>query len=181
MNSVIQNVKKFAEAAHGSQLRKYSPEPYIEHPVRVMQTCAEYTNDVSVLAAALLHDVLEDTTVSSDEILQFLLKELDDEPAKRTLGIVHELTDVFVKKNYPQWNRRKRKDKENERLQKTSSDAQTIKYADIIDNSLTIAGAEPDFRQKYLLECRSLLRKLEKGNPVLRERAVSVVVTLLND
>jgi (p)ppGpp synthase/HD superfamily hydrolase len=179
VTSTLQKIRDFAERSHGDQMRKFSPEPYIEHPVRVMQTCAEHTNDVCILSAALLHDVLEDTEVSSEELLAYLQKELGEKHAARTFQIVEELTDVYVKKNYPQWNRRKRKQKETIRLEKVSEAAQTIKYADIIDNSLTIVGAEPDFRKKYLQECRALLLVLKKGSPSLHERATTVVTTLL--
>ncbi|MGN6617321.1 MAG: HD domain-containing protein [Ilyomonas sp.] len=61
MNQVIEKVQDFAGKAHAGQKRKYTPEPYIVHPVRVMQICKEYTSSILVLCAALLHDVLEDT------------------------------------------------------------------------------------------------------------------------
>jgi (p)ppGpp synthase/HD superfamily hydrolase len=58
---ILAAITDFADIAHGSQMRKYTPERYIVHPARVMRLCQEYTDDVTVLAAALLHDVLEDT------------------------------------------------------------------------------------------------------------------------
>jgi hypothetical protein len=88
---------------------------------------------------------------------------------------VKELTDQFTKANYPQWNRRKRKQKEAERLSKTSADAQTIKYADILDNSLTIVNAGEDFARTYLVEGRVILKEMKNGNQALRERVIQVV------
>src|SRR5437762_11401952 len=125
MEEILEQIKDFADKAHGEQTRKYTPDRYIVHPVRVMNICKEYTNDISVLAAALLHDVLEDTTATKDEIKNFLLKLLDKQQAEKTVKLVEELTDVYIKKDYPQWNRRKRKEKEAERLSATSSEAQT--------------------------------------------------------
>ena len=76
------------------------------------------------------------------------------EDASRTTSLVVELTDVYTKAAYPRWNRRKRKRKESERIQKTSSDSQTIKYADIIDNCKEIVEHDPDFAGLFLMECR---------------------------
>ena len=72
MEDVLEKIKDFADRAHGDQKRKYTPDRYIVHPVRVMNICREYTNDISVLAAALLHDVLEDTATTKNEIKDFM-------------------------------------------------------------------------------------------------------------
>ncbi len=58
---------EFADAAHGAQKRK-SGEPYILHPIAVAQALALQQVDYSSLTAALLHDVVEDTTVSLSEV-----------------------------------------------------------------------------------------------------------------
>jgi guanosine-3',5'-bis(diphosphate) 3'-pyrophosphohydrolase len=172
---ILEKVKEFAAAAHKGQKRKYNDDPYIVHPVRVMEICREFTNDVAVLSSALLHDVLEDTPVSGEELKAYLLSVMGREQALRTFKLVVELTDVFVKESYPSWNRRKRKAKEAERMEKTSPEAQTVKYADIIDNSGEISIYDKDFGRVFLFECRSLLRKMDKGNPVLYKRALEKV------
>ncbi len=64
MDKVLEKVKEFADNAHGDQMRKYTPDRYIVHPIRVMEICREYDSRLPVLAAALLHDVLEDTKVT---------------------------------------------------------------------------------------------------------------------
>ena len=174
-DAILHEVKEFADKAHGNQMRKYTPERYIVHPVRVMKTCKEYTNDITLLAAALLHDVLEDTAVTKEELQGFLLKLMSEEEAKRTVQLVEELTDVYIKANYPYWNRKKRKIKETERLEKTSVAAQTIKYADIIDNAPEVTEKEPDFAKKFIPEYKALLKRITKGNSVLYERAKKVV------
>src|SRR5690606_31754606 len=134
VNDILIAVKNYADQAHGSQMRKFSGERYIAHPVRVMELVLEFNNDVAVLSAALLHDVLEDTSVSAEEMRAFLETVLPAQEAGRTVDIVIELTDVFVKRDYPSLNRRVRKDHEFGRLATVSPEAQTIKYADIIDN-----------------------------------------------
>ena len=175
MKTVLQQVRDFADEAHGEQTRKYTPDRYIVHPVKVMEIVREYTNELPMLAAALLHDVLEDTPVNKQAIRDFLDGRMSPAEAVRTLHLVEELTDVYVKANYPQWNRRKRKGKELERMAQTSPAAQTIKYADIIDNCTAIAEQDPDFGKVFLYECRALLKNMTKGNEHLHQRAVALV------
>ena len=100
MEDVLKQVRDFADKAHGDQMRKYSPERYIVHPVRVMNLCREYADSLPVLAAALLHDVLEDTPVTKKELQHFLEEVMEQHMALETLALVVELTDVFIKKDY---------------------------------------------------------------------------------
>jgi (p)ppGpp synthase/HD superfamily hydrolase len=168
-------ITAFADRSHGTQMRKYVPDRYIVHPVRVMNLCREYTDDITILAAALLHDVLEDTPVTKEEIKSFLLTVMAPEEADRTVHIVEELTDEYIKSKYPQWNRRKRKDMENARLEKISADAQLIKYADIIDNASEIGRQDKDFARVLLPEYRTVLKKLTNGNTKLYTHAMKTV------
>jgi (p)ppGpp synthase/HD superfamily hydrolase len=175
MEEVLNKIKQYADTAHGDQMRKYSPERYIVHPIRVMEICRAYTNDISVLAAAILHDVLEDTDITKEDLKTFLQSVLQAKEAVRILMLVEELTDVYVKKDYPSWNRRKRKLKEGSRIEKISEHAQTIKYADIIDNCPEITDNDPDFAERYLRECRMLLSKMENGNKDLYLKAKKTI------
>lgn len=172
MDGILEKVRDFAAKAHEGQERKYSDEPYITHPVRVMEICREYTDDITILSAALLHDVLEDTEVGSEELLSFLENVMGHDKAKQTLKLVIELTDVYVKKDYPSWNRRKRKAKEADRHGSTSAASQTVKYADILDNVNGIVKADTDFAPVFLYECRALLKRIDKGNSELYQKAV---------
>ena len=58
----------YSKQAHISQIRK-SGEPYIIHPILVASIVASVTNDEAMVIAALLHDVVEDTDITIDEIL----------------------------------------------------------------------------------------------------------------
>jgi len=175
MEETLKKITEFAREAHGDQRRKFAPEPYIVHPIRVMELCRQHTNDIAVLAAALLHDVLEDTSVTADQMEDFLVTVLNEKQAKQTGQLVIELTDVYIKKNFPEWNRRKRRAKETERLSKASGHAQTVKYADIIDNSRDIVNAESDFARKYLEECLAIVKAMKQGNKDLYEKALATV------
>ena len=68
----IQRIHKaylLAESAHQHQKRQ-SGEPYITHPVAVATTLAELELDTETIVAALLHDVIEDTPIAKNEILE---------------------------------------------------------------------------------------------------------------
>jgi len=173
MDDILKKVQDFADHSHGEQQRRYEKARYIVHPVRVMETCRQFTNDITILSAALLHDVLEDTPVTRTELYDFLLTAMNKDQASRTTLLVEELTDVFTKANYPQYKRRQRKDMEAKRVSQTSADAQTIKYADIIDNIREITEQDPDFARVFLSEYRSLLKRIPKGNEDLYKTAVS--------
>jgi guanosine-3',5'-bis(diphosphate) 3'-pyrophosphohydrolase len=172
---LIQSIEEFARKAHGNQQRKFEPGPYVIHLIRVKNICQEYTPDAVVLSAALLHDVLEDTEVKAEELRQFLQTVTEQKTAGNILNLVIDLTDIYTKNNYPQWNRRKRKKMEAERLSRVRPDAQTIKYADIIDNSHTIVHAEDGFASVYLHEARVIIDMMKKGHPELRSRAEETI------
>ena len=63
----IQKAYEYADRKHKNQLRK-SGEPYIIHPLAVAEIVAEIGLDTDAIVAALLHDCLEDTDASFDEI-----------------------------------------------------------------------------------------------------------------
>lgn len=180
MEDILAKITQFADEAHGEQQRKYTPDRYIVHPIRVMNTCRNYTDDISVLAAALLHDVLEDTPVTEKDIKTFLRTLMPEEQVVKTISHVVDLTDVYTKSAFPKLNRRARKDKEIERLSKIQPESQTIKYADIIDNSDEIVDHDPDFARVFLMEGRAILKKMNRGDPQLYEMALQSVEAALN-
>ncbi len=65
--SRLEEAYHFSDAAHQGQYRK-SGEPYISHPVAVAEILSHWQLDAQTLVAALLHDVLEDTSVSKEDI-----------------------------------------------------------------------------------------------------------------
>ncbi len=175
MEGQLKQVEAFAAKAHEGQTRKYSADKFIRHPVRVMEMCSNYTDDIEILSAALLHDVLEDTEMTDADMQQFLQTVFNEPVAEHILQLVTELTDVYVKPAYPKWNRRKRKSMELKRLANTSPESQTVKYADIIDNCRKIREQDPEFAKVFLHECARLLKYINKGNSALYELAVQTV------
>ncbi|EMR01828.1 HD domain-containing protein [Cesiribacter andamanensis] len=155
MNSLEQALD-FARQAHGSQQRKFTGEPYIEHPKRVAGLVQTVAHTEAMLCAAYLHDVVEDTPVSHQDIEQRFGREV--------AHLVHELTDEYMKEAYPRLNRKIRKQKEVARQAGISPQAKTIKLADVIDNTRDIIKNDKDFAVKYIPEMEALLEALQGGD-----------------
>lgn len=68
--NVLEQAIIFAVQAHSGACRKWSQEPYILHPLEAAAIAATMTDDPEVLAAAVLHDVVEDTPHTLEEIRQ---------------------------------------------------------------------------------------------------------------
>ena len=68
-SKLIKKAYEFAKAHHGDQLRK-SGEPYIVHPVQVAYILATLSLDDSTICAALLHDTVEDTDITKQDLVQ---------------------------------------------------------------------------------------------------------------
>ena len=66
---LLRRAYKLAEASHKGQRRK-SGEPYITHPVAVAELLLELGMDTETLAAAIMHDVVEDTEVTLEQLTQ---------------------------------------------------------------------------------------------------------------
>lgn len=147
---------QFAREAHGEQKRKYSDEAYIEHPKRVAEMIKTVPHSEEMVCAAYLHDVVEDTPVS----IQDIQRKFGGKVAK----LVEELTDEYTNEKYPYLNRRKRKKKEVARQAETSTEAKTIKLADIIDNTRDIVKNNKNFAPRYLSEMEALTEVLQGGD-----------------
>lgn len=152
-----------ARVAHQAvaQKRKYTGEEYWLHPFKVAEILRRYPHTEEMIAAAYLHDVLEDTHVTTTDLREVF--------GEKVCHLVCELTDQFTDRSHG--NRAKRKALECDRLSKVSAAAQTIKYADLIDNTGSIAEHDPGFATVYLKEKRTLLMSMREGHPVLLERA----------
>ena len=160
MESIVDRALAFATIAHGEQKRKYSGEPYIVHPIEVMEIVKTVPHDEVMLAAALLHDVVEDTEVTLAEIHQAFGEDV--------ASLVDDLTDVSKPED---GNRKLRKALDREHSANSSARAQTVKLADLISNSSDILENDPKFARVYLAEKELLLEVLTQGDPTLHEKA----------
>ena len=165
--SLIDWAYEFAEFAHRCQVRKYTGEPYINHPVEVAQIVATVTDDVNMICAALLHDVVEDTWVTQDLLYQQALGFRHP-----VANLVYWLTDQSKKED---GNRKIRKEIDRNHIAQAPADAKTIKLADLISNSKSIVVNDPQFAKIYMNEKRLLLTVLEEGNATLYKRASEII------
>ena len=155
----------FALAAHGDQKRKYTKEPYIVHPVAVAQLVAQHGGTVNMIRAALLHDTIEDCFVAHAMLLRQFGADVAD--------MVYDLTE----REWPdEVNRAGRKSMECGRLSRVSANSQTIKVADLIDNTKSIVEHDPGFARIYLVEKIALLKALDRANPVLKTIAYEQIM-----
>jgi (p)ppGpp synthase/HD superfamily hydrolase len=118
-------------------------------------------DDEDALIVALLHDVVEDTDVT--------LNFIRDEFGTRVGRGVFALTDTPTVENGP--NRKERKKMDRERLAKAEGWIQTVKVADMIDNTSSIVENDPKFAKVYLEEKRLLMKVLADANPELKTEA----------
>lgn len=175
-----EKVYRFAKDAHYGQKRKYTGEDYITHPVEVSQIVKRHGGSLAQCLAALLHDVLEDTKVTHEDIFHFLLGlsktfVLTNKEVADIQQYVLELTDVYTKMSYPELNRKCRKLMEAERLGEVSGEAQTIKYADLMSNTPSIRDLDPGFAKIYLQEKKVLIKMMIDGDPILRKKVMDEI------
>jgi GTP pyrophosphokinase len=71
----IEKAYHYAEALHDGQFRQ-SGEPYISHPLNVAYILSEMHADTDTICAGLLHDTLEDTEITKEEIAEYFNKEV---------------------------------------------------------------------------------------------------------
>lgn len=166
---MIREAEVFAEEAHGriDQRRKYSGEPYIVHPRAVARLVAEHTDDPATIAAAWLHDVVEDTPVSLEEITE----RFGDDVA----GLVSDLTNVSQESD---GNRKTRKAIDRAHSAQADPRAKTVKLADIISNLSDLMEQDPGYARVYVREKELQVGVLTEGHPELLKIARDLIVKI---
>ncbi len=169
-------VYDFASYWHRNQKRKYSKEPYVNHLAAVANTIWTFTRSSPLVAVALCHDLFEDTDCE-EEVLRKALQEAGytSEEVGYIIRLVWHLTDQFTKEDFPELNRKERMALEVERLSTIHPDAQTVKYADILDNQPDIAKNDPHFSIVFTREAKAKMKVMDKGLPELRELVNEVI------
>jgi len=129
---IILKALEFAASKHSGQKRKDKDEsPYINHPIALANLLSNEAGitDVDVLCAALLHDTIEDTETTYDELVDLFGKTIAD--------IVQEVTD---NKSLPPV---VRKELQIEHAPHLSHQAKLVKLADKISNLRDIVSSPP--------------------------------------
>lgn len=169
MNNLIFRAALFAEEAHRGQPRKYTCGEYIEHPRRVAAQAAFLGLSDEAIAAAFLHDVVEDCKVSIETINElfgtkvgYIVLAMTDLQDPATCGNRAQRQKVFL-----------------EQVRKTDDpEVHTLKILDITDNARSIAGHDPKFWFSAVLkESRDAIIALDKAD----KRAVKQLSRIIGD
>jgi (p)ppGpp synthase/HD superfamily hydrolase len=165
MSNLEKRARIFAIKWHGTQARKYTGEMYWKHPMAVAELVKSVPHTDEMIAAAWLHDVVEDTACTPEEI--------DLEFGNLVSSYVFWLTDVSRPEH---GNRQARKTIDRAHTAAAPREAKTVKLADLIDNSKSIMQYDPDFAKIYLREKRLLLDEaLKDGDASLWTMADEIV------
>lgn len=163
MDELVAKARQYAISAHAriNQLRKYTLQPYDVHLRAVAEIVGTVSDDPAMIAAAWLHDTVEDTPATFED--------LEREFGNEVMELVKELTDVSRPGD---GNRARRKEIDRMHLSGVSPRAKTIKLADVMDNCEDICRHDPKFGRTYLAEMKALMEVLREGEPRLYARAV---------
>ena len=167
--TIILKAAHFAAMKHRDQRRKdHASSPYINHPIAVALMVAEIggVDDHDVIAAALLHDTIEDTDTSPEE--------LETEFGVRVRGIVEEVTDNKHLRKV------ERKRQQIEHASQLSCAAALVKLGDKISNVTDVTNAPPagwdvDRRREYLDWAEAVIANCPKVNRNLENRFAQVL------
>lgn len=167
----LANALELAKVCHEGQKRKVTNEDYIVHPVEVAEILLQTgISDVPTIAAALLHDVIEDCQLPAKATIRAKCGPLVE-------SYVLDCTNHFDSAIFGR--RAVRKAKEAARLSKCMEAVQNIKLADAISNLRTTGQLGEDFSKIYANEKLQLVKKLHLGRQELKKRAIELASEIL--
>ena len=173
--AVLDRAIIFAVKAHSGTERRGKGYPYIVHPMEAVEIVATMTSDQELLAAAALHDTVEDTDVTVDQIRD----EFGDRVAELVASESDEMPSGVSEED--SWHLRKRA--AIDRLSKASHDAKIVALGDKLSNMRAIArdyavqgdalwnifhAKDPKDHEWHYRGLADALRELE-GTPAFRE------------
>lgn len=168
-NTLILKAAYFAAEKHKSQHRKGEDgSPYINHPLFVATLLAELAevSDVDILTAAILHDTIEDTETTKEELVELFGEKVAD--------LVSEVTDnKALEKSV-------RKQLQIEHASQLSKGAALIKLADKINNVIDVTNNPPKWwdierRLAYFDWAEKVVNNLSETNPILLNKFFQVL------
>ena len=171
--AMIVNAHKYGQIKHEGQYRK-SGEKYFSHPVAVAEILAEQQLDDATIVTALLHDTIEDTTSSKDEITKQFTPEIAD------------LVDGVTKLTNMQLTSTETKEAENVRklLMAIAQDVRVIlvKLADRLHNMQTIKSMKPEKQLQKARETMEIYAPLagRMGMQSIRQDLEDLAFRVLN-
>lgn len=155
---------EIANDAHQGQVRKYTGDPYIVHPMEVAMIVGEVFPDIEMIMAAYLHDTVEDTDMTLDQISTMF--------GPSVARLVDGLTDISKPED---GNRKTRKAIDRKHTSETCWRTKTVKLADLLHNTQSIVVHDPNFAAVYMKEKALLLDHLTEGDRTLFIRALALI------
>ncbi len=152
MQAMVGRATALAEQAHAGQVRGHGhgDVPYIEHPRWIAARVAAHPDATpEMIAAAWLHDAIEDTPTTAEQIAEQVSPEVAE--------MVEWLTDEWTHAAYPKLNRKARKAKERERLAQAPRGVKIVKLVDRLSNLRDMKAAKKGFQRVYADEAEALL------------------------
>jgi len=157
--TLLERAIALATKHHAGQKRKWGDPPadYLTHPLAVAVLVAEWDEDTSVyakgaLAAAVCHDVIEDTDCTKTELREAV--------GQYTARLVLNLSDVKASGR----NRAQQKALDRDRLKSRCESTLLIKACDRLHNLSTVGDAPEGFRRLYLEESELLVEEVLAGS-----------------
>ena len=158
-DTLIIKAARIANELHKGQFRKSGHVAYIIHPIRVAGAVAAHPlSTVEMVSAAFLHDTIEDTSYSKDQMLCDFGSDITN--------LAVELTNV--EKNM-ELSREERKKIDRNRIKIISRKAKIIKMFDRIDNLYDLKDHSIKFIRIYLKESKLLLEEALTGTDEICE------------
>lgn len=151
MKEDVEQARKIAREAHKGQKRSFSDEEYYKHPERVGEMILNETGNSTLAAAGFLHDVLEDTNCSFNDIESKVNKKV----AEIVQGVTHH-------------NESDHDDKAQAKveaivnnLQEAPKQSITLKLYDRFDNIKGLEKTPNHFQKRYTRETKKLIRTVK--------------------
>ena len=159
----------FAARAHEGHFRNDGKTPYLAHPLRVMTVLAERfgVRDSETLAAAVLHDTIEDTKTDHDDVSERF--------GRRVADFVAALSKD---KRQPEDQRERLY---HDALAAAPVEVQLCKLADVYDNLLDSEGMAPADRRKKIDKAQQAVDTFQPGFPEQWKHALDMVRELIEN
>ncbi len=156
---MLRDVVRFATGAHKGQTRQHTGELYIMHPVRVSLMAADYGLTRYGIAAALLHDVVEDTRYTLPDVVTVFGGVVGGMVWGLTNAEARDVATVGVD------NRATRKEMDREWLSRQMSEVKMLKAMDMMDN-LQDWPVQDKFLDLMLNEASALMHEMSRAGVV---------------
>ena len=164
----------WVEGKHRGQLVKKTADPYFTHLLAVANMAAPLM--AFGFEIGICHDLLEDTGTTAEELTAALARfGYNAKDADYITFTVVELTDVYTSAAFPGLTKEERKEREAQRLYKTSPAAQTLKCCDLADNIKWVLQHDRKHARRYLAKKERLVTALTAGEPEMRRKMLDII------